>query len=223
MPTPGDRPSARLGRLAGSVRRAVLRRRRPLAGLLGALAVVAAIQATAADPPARVQVLVATRDLPSGVVLGAGDLTRAAYAPGTAPDGLVAGAVGHVLAAPLRRGEPVTDVRLVGPALTRDHPGLSAVPVRLPDAGMVALLRVGDHVDLVAADPQGSAARVVGRGVPVLALPREPSTGAAVGDGAGTGVGALPGRLVVVGVPDAEVPQVADAAVRYFLTVAFGG
>jgi Flp pilus assembly protein CpaB len=204
-----------LARLTLPVRRAVLRRRRPLAALLAAVAVAAGLQAAAPPAPVRVGVLVAARDLPSGVVLAAGDLTRAAYSPGTVPDGLATGAVGRTLAAPLRRGEPVTDVRLVGPALVRDHPGLAAVPVRLPDAAMVALLRVGDRIDLVAADPQGSPARVVATDVPVLALP------AAV-EASGV-AGPLPGRLVVVGVPDEEVPLVADAAARYFLSLTLEG
>ena len=87
------------------------------------------------------------------------------------PDGLARAAVGRTLAAPLRRGEPVTDVRLVGPELTDGTPGLTAVPVRLPDAAMVALLEVGDLIDLIATDPQGSGATVVAAGVPVLAIP----------------------------------------------------
>ena len=94
----------------------------------------------------------------------------AEFAPGSAPDDLVddpgrAGAGGATA-----RGEPVTDVRLVGPELTAGQPGLVAVPVRLPDAGMVDLLDVGDRIDLVAADPQ-EGARAVADDVPVLAIP----------------------------------------------------
>jgi Flp pilus assembly protein CpaB len=119
--------------------------------------------------------------------------------------------VGRTLAAPLRAGEPVTDVRLVGPALTDGYPGLDAVPVRLPDPGMVALLRVGDRVDLVSADPQGGDATVVATGLPVLALPAAPERDAA----------GLPGRLVVLGAYPAEVTAIAAASARTFLTVAF--
>ena len=59
-----------------------------------------------------------------------------------------------MLAGPVRAGEPLTDVRLVGASLAAAYPGAVAVPVRLPDAGMAALLRVGDRIDLVAADPR---------------------------------------------------------------------
>jgi hypothetical protein len=86
------------------------------------------------------------------------------------------------------------------------------MPVRLPDAGMVGLLRVGDRIDLVATDPQGSGTEVVAAGVRVLALPRTPP------DPGGT---ALTGRLVVVGAAGAEVTAIADAAVRAFLSFTY--
>ena len=197
-----------------SVRRAVLARRRPLAAVLTAVAVVTGIHAAAAPPPASVDVVVAARDLPAGTVLTPGDLHTVGFAPGSVPAGISDEAVGRTLAAPLRAGEPVTDVRVVGPALTDGYPGLTAVPVRLPDAGMVELLRVGDRVDLVAADPQRGGASVVATDVPVLAVP------AADPDAAAT---ALPGRLVVVGAEPAAVPRLAEASVRTFLTIAFSG
>ncbi|MFC4782967.1 RcpC/CpaB family pilus assembly protein [Nocardioides sp. MAHUQ-72] len=202
-----------LVRLLRSVRRAVLRRRRLLAAALTAVAVATGLHATAAPPPPALSVRVAARDLPAGSVLAADDLAEADLSPDAAPAGLVDHPEGRVLAAPLRAGEPVTDVRLVGPALAAAHPGRVAMPVRLPDAGMAGLLRPGDRVDLVAADPQGSGARVVAADVPVLAVPvatTEPSAAGEVG-----------GRLVVVGAEPGDVPAVADAAVRYFLTFTY--
>lgn len=203
----------RLRRLPTSVRRAILRRRRLLAAALTAVAVAAGLHSVAAPAPPRVDVLVAAHDLPAGTVLIRGDLTPVPFAPGSVPDDLATSAAGRTLAAPLRRGEPVTDVRLVGSGLAEGNPGVTAVPVRLPDAGMADLLAAGDRIDLVAADPQGTGARVVAAGVPVLAVPG-PSP-----DPAGGGV---TGRLVVLGATDqAEVTRIADAAVRDFLTFAF--
>ncbi len=192
----------------------MLARRRLLAAVLVAVAVAAGLQASADPPPRRDIVLVAARDLPSGAALAADDLVEVGFAPGTAPAGLAEAPVGRVLAAPLRAGEAVTDVRLVGPALTRAHPGLVAVPVRLPDAGMVALLRVGDVVDLVAADPQGGEPAVVAHAVPVLAVPDHTADAGAQG---------LGGRLVVVGALEADVPVLADAAVRHYLSFSYSG
>lgn len=202
----------RLTRLTRPVRRAVLRRRRPLAAVLAGVAVATGIHAAAAPPPPRVPLLVAARDLPAGIVLAGDDLTEVPFAPDLVPADVAAAPVGRVLASPLRRGEAVTDVRLVGPGLTEGYPDVTAVPVRLPDPAMVDLLRVGDRVDLVASDPQGGGASVVATGVPVLAIPRT-SPGV---EGSG-----LSGRLVVVGANEGDVTRIADAAVRSFLTFAF--
>ena len=201
---------SRATRLLGSLRRALLRRRRLLAAVLTGVAVAAGLRAVAAPPPATVAVLVAARDLPAGVELDADDLVVAEFAPGSAPDGVADDPGGRILAAPVRRGEPVTDVRLVGPQLTEGLADLTATPVRLPDAGMVGLLRVGDRIDLVAADPRGDGAETVASDVPVLAIPSEES--------GGPGTTGLPGRLVVVGVPPDEVGAVASAAVGSFVT-----
>lgn len=190
----------------------MLARRRPLAALLAGAAVVAGVHELRPPPPEVQAVLTAARDLPAGTTLARGDLTTVDYASGTAPTGLAASAVGRVLAAPLRRGEPVTDVRLVGAPLAAAYPDAVAVPVRLPDAGMAALLRVGDRIDLVAADPQGSTARLVASDLAVVALP-------GVDDEAT--VSGLPGRLVVLAVPPGAVPALAQSAVTGFLTFAY--
>ncbi|WP_193614369.1 SAF domain-containing protein [Nocardioides lijunqiniae] len=208
-PAPADGARSRLARAHRRVRRAVLRRRRLLAAVLTAVALAAGLHSVAAPPPARVEVVVAARDLPAGTVLSPGDLVEASFAPGSVPDDLAEGAVGRTLASPLRRGEAVTSVRLVGPALADGHPGRVATPVRLPDPGMAALLTVGDRIDLVAADPQGGDAEVVAHDVPVLALPAD--------DGAASATG-LPGRLVVVGASAGEVAVVTAAAVRAVVT-----
>lgn len=208
MPSTRDR----LSRLTRPVRRAVLRRRRLLAAALTAIAVGAGIHATTSAPPALVGVQVAAHDLSPGVVLADGDLTTAQFAPGSVPERLAAAPLGRTLAAPLRAGEPLTDVRLVGPGLAGALSGRTAVPVRLPDAEMASLLHAGDRIDLVATDPEGSGARVVASDALVLAVPRVAGSGA-VGSPSG-----LSGDLVVVAITSREVNDVSDAAVRFFLT-----
>ena len=205
----GEQYGGRAARTRESVRRAVLRRRRPLAAVCAGVAVVAGVSAASEPPPATVAVVVAAHDLPAGRTLDPADLTTVAFAPGSEPAALADDPVGRVLAAPVTAGEPVTDVRLVGPDLAAGHPGRSAVPLRLPDPGMVALLRTGDVVDLVAADPRGDGAATVASGVPVLALPAADETP--------TGSG-LPGRLVIVALTPTEVTEVADAALTSFVT-----
>jgi Flp pilus assembly protein CpaB len=204
----------RLATTRRAVRRIVLARRRLLAGLLTAVAVAAGLRAATAEPPPSVAVLVAAHDLPAGAVVGNQDVRRVRFSPDSVPEGLAREPTGRTLAAPLRAGEPLTDVRLVGPALTDGYPGLVAVPVRLPDAGMAGLLRVGDRIDLVSADPQGRSAETIADGVPVLALPDTPTEVGAAG---------LAGRLVVVGAQSRDVARIADASVRTFVTIAFAG
>lgn len=201
----------RLTRRLRPVRRAVLSRRRSLAALLAAAAVAGGVHAATTPPPAAVTVLTAARDLPAGTLLGTDDLVASRFAPGSVPSGVADDAVGRTLAAAVRRGEPVTDVRLVGPALTEAEPTRVALPLRLPDAAMVALLDVGDRVDVLATDPQGAGAQVVAVGVPVLAIPApdDPT------------VAGQPGALVVVGAEPADVTALAEASVRYFLSFAF--
>jgi Flp pilus assembly protein CpaB len=209
MLSSGPPPPARLADRLRPLRRAVLRRRRLIAALLTGVAVAAGLHVAAGPAPATVPVLVAARDLPAGAQIAEVDLETVRFAPGSAPEAVADDPVGEVLAAPLRSGEPVTDVRLVGPELTVGRPGLVAVPVRLPDPGMVALLDVGDRIDLLATDPQAGGASVVATDVAVLAIPAADDQTSASG---------LPGRLVVVGADDAEVGAVAEAAVRSVVT-----
>lgn len=206
----GDRLPARLVR----ARRAVLARRRGLALLCAAAAVLSGLQALRPPPAPATEVLTATRDLPAGTVLARADLTTRRFADGTVPDGVLgAESVGRTLADGVRRGEPLTDERLVGPALSSGE--VRAVPVRIPDAGMVDLLSVGDRIDLVATSPRSGQASVLTYGVPVLALPRGPSAGpATVADGGS-------GALVVLGLAPSQVAPVSGAATSRVLTFAF--
>lgn len=193
------------------MRRSVLARRRLLAATLTAVAVAAGLQVVEPPPPPTVPVPVARHDLTAGAVLTADDVRVAAYSPGTAPGGLVPDWLGRTLASPLRQGEPLTDVRLAGPSLVAGRPGLVAVPVRLPDAGTVALLAAGDRIDLVSTDPRAGEAHTVLVDSPVLAVPTRADTDP------------VPGRLVVLGVPPTRVPMLAEAGVGGVLSYAFRG
>lgn len=202
-----------LSRVQKPLRRAVLGHRRLLAFALTAAAVFLAVRTVAPPPPPTTAVAVAARDLRAGTTLKPRDITTLQVPRGTVPDGMVRQPRGRTLASGVRRGEPITDARLVGPRLARD--GITALPVRLPDAAMAALLRPGDHVDLYATDPSEGGTSAVARGVLVLAVPPKNDAGNAV-------TGSLGGRLVLVGVPPGAVSEVTNASVRMFLTVAFG-
>jgi len=194
-----------------SVRRTVLRRRRLLAVLCTVGAVAAGLRATAPPAPPTVDALVAARDLPAGAVLAEDDLMSVALPPDTVPAGVLTDtgdATGAILAAALRAGEPVTDVRLVGPGLANAATGTVAVPVRLSDAAQVGLLAVGDEIDLLATDPEARITETVASGALVLAVP----------DVKQDAPDAITGRLVVLGIPASTVVEVTAAAVTAFVT-----
>lgn len=163
--------------------------------------------------PGSVSVLAATHDLDGGAPLRVGDLKRIALPRAAVPDGaLHSGAVGRVLAAPVRRGEPLTDARLVGRRLLRGYgDGLVAAPVRVADAQSARMLRAGQRVDVLAADnDDGSelAAHTVASDVPVIAVPHS---------GAGSGE---QGALIMVAATPDESSALAQAAADGRLSIA---
>lgn len=205
---PGLPPARRRIR---ALRHQLRRRRRTLAAALAALAVLGALRTLAPPPPDTVEVLVAAHDLPSGTLLGDDDLVRRPFPSDLAPAAVSGTAAGRVLAAPILRGEVVTDARLVGPGLAEAQPGQTVVPVRLPDAGMASLLRPGDRVDLTATDPGSGEATLVAGDVTVLATPTDVADGPAGGGGA----------LVVVGTSSEAAVRITSASLSQFLTVSW--
>lgn len=189
-----------------------------LAGGLAAAAVATALPTLAPPPPPTTAVLAAARDLAAGEALAPADLVRLDLPTVSVPDGVLTGAdavTGRLVAGAVRRGEPLTDLRVVGPALLASVPGnraLVAVPVRLADPASAALLRPGDRVDVLAASTAPDAppsASVVAAAAPVLAVP--------------PGSADLEGALVVVATPSATAARLAAAAVSSRLSVVVRG
>lgn len=140
------------------------RRRRLIAAVLAALGVLCGYLAL--RPPAGPLVLVAARDLSPGV-LRPGDLRAVPMA--APPDGaLRTGATGRVLAAPMRRGEPLTDARLLDQL--RLPPGMVATPVRISDPDVVRLISPGSRIGVIAAG-DAQTATLVADDVTVLTIP----------------------------------------------------
>lgn len=161
--------------------RFVAARRRLLAAGFTAAAVAGGLHAVSPQPAATRQVVVASVDLPPGTALTSDQVKSTPMPEGLVPRGSlddVDAVTGRLLAAPVRSGEPLTDVRLLGAALVDGYgDGRVAAPVRLADAGAAALLRTGDRVDVLAADPQGTAkTAVVAPNARVIVVP-EPEDG----------------------------------------------
>lgn len=158
------------------------RLRRPLASLFAAAAAGLALLALRPGPPPSVRVLSAARDLPAGATLTAADLSHVDLPPPAVPSGVFrSSAVGRVLAGPMRKGEPLTDTRVLGEALLKGYaPGTVATPIRIADRAAAHLLHPGDHIDVLSTPPSDTttplqtkwgSARVVVSGVPVVAIP----------------------------------------------------
>lgn len=123
----------------------------------GGLVVLAGVATLRSNPDGdHAEVLVAARDLHPGAALTADDVRLEKRLATTLPDGSQADlgvVVGSTLASPTRRGEVITDVRLLGSRLaeTTAGPGARIVPLHLADSALVDLVRVGDVVDVLAA------------------------------------------------------------------------
>lgn len=108
-----------------------------------------------------VEVVVATRDVPVGAVIEAGDLGTARIPLDPALDPIVASraeeVVGQRAGSPLTAGSLVTEAMLEAEALPPD--GMSLVPVTLPAERADGLdLRTGDRVKVVMTPPPGQLA-----------------------------------------------------------------
>jgi Flp pilus assembly protein CpaB len=204
--------------------RLAMRRRLAVAGLTG-LSVVCGLTALRPAPAPTRQVLVAARDLSGGAPLTASDLTVERLPSGDVPTGAFpapAGVLGRLLAAPMRHGEPITDVRLLSPSLltAADGPDTVAVPVRVTDGpAALALVHPGDVVDILAAADPGdgvpTAGSTVVHDVRVLATP---TTGNA-DDSSDTGSTDAAG-LLIVAATNRQAAALAQAGAGFRLSVA---
>ncbi len=187
----------------------------------GALVVLAAGSALRPDPSAGLaDVVVAARDLKPGIELTADDFTVESRSATTIPDGARTDPttlVGATLAGPTRRGEVLTDVRLLGSRLAQASAGPDArvVPLHVADPALLDLVRSGDVVDVLAVVPQGvgehdaERPRVVARdAIVVLAS----ATTKAPGGGAG---------VVLVALPAAAAIEAAGASLTQSVTLTF--
>jgi Flp pilus assembly protein CpaB len=191
--------------------------RRIAAAALVVLAAVAALRPNPAD--GRVDVVVFAHDLAPGVELTAADVRIESHSATAIPDGSQsdpATLVGLTLAGPARRGEVITDVRLLSPRLAEATAGPDArvVPLRLADAALLDLIRPGDVVDVLAADaatPGGT----------VDEQPRVVATNAVVvlvSEGL-TSPGRRDDRVVLVALPAHTANEVAGASLTKAVTL----
>lgn len=203
--------------LLHGIRRTVDWHRRPITAALAGIAVLLGLSALSPKPVPTRPVWTAAHDLRGGAPLRASDIVLRHVPLALVPAGaLAAGStvVGRLLAAPVRRGEPLTDVRLLEPSLLAalGRADDVAVPVRVADgAAAAALAHPGDIVDVLATGALDNSAvdppAVVASGVTVLSVPgRDSETGSDAG-------------LVVVAVTPDQAAALASAAARSRLSL----
>ncbi len=190
--------------------------RRVAAGGLVLLAAVAALRPDPSD--GRVDVVVAARDLAPGLELAAADLRVESRSATTIPDGSQSNTddlVGATLTGPARRGEVLTDVRVLGSRLADAAVGPDSriVPVHPTDAALLDLVRPGDVVDVLAlSESAGSPAeerpRVVAtNAVVVLVSPKTKEVGRE--------------GVVLIALPVWAANEVAGASLSQAITLTF--
>jgi len=185
--------------------------RRIASALLVVLAAVAALRPDPAGTPR--DVVVALHDLSPGITVTADDVALTQRPATTLPDGAATSleaVVGATLAGPSRRGEVLTDARVLGSRLTGLSAGPDArvVPVHLADAAVADLLRPGDIVDILGSPPGDSDShpRLVATDAVVVLVSAKPATG---GDD----------RIVLVALPAARATALAGATLVHSVTL----
>ena len=175
-------------------------------------AVLTGISAAAPEGPPTTRVVRTATELRGGTRLSTADLRVDEVVAAGVPEGAVADPavlLGRTLAAPVAKGQILTELAVTSARNPSGH-GRVLAPLRLADAEVVALLRAGDVVDVLAADAQAEQAYVAGREVRVVTVPQPPDSAA----------GADPaGALVLVEVDQETARVLARAAVVASLTV----
>ncbi len=182
----------------------------------GALVLLAGVAALRPDPAAaRAMVVVAARDLGPGAALTADDVRLEKRLAPTIPDGSqsdIGAVVGSTLAGPARRGEVLTDVRLLGRRLAESAAGPDAriVPVHPADGALIDVVRPGDVVDVVAATEGDAQAtpHVVATDAIVVSVSAKAKGQSTASD-----------RVVLVALPAASATAVAGAALVATVTL----
>lgn len=203
--------SARVSQLLRPEWTRTLRARRAAAAALVLLAGVAAFRSEPGGE--RTDVVVAARDIGPGTPLTAADVALESRLTATVPDGAttqLATVSDATAAGPVRRGEVLTDVRLVGRRLAEAAAGPNSriVGVHPSDAALTDLLRAGDVVDVVAAasgDPAATAKVVASGAVVVMVSARQQQH--------------TDDRVVLLALPAAAATAVAGAALVQTVTL----
>ena len=198
---PGRAGPSAVRRLSGWL----IRNRRLAVALLLCAAAGIAVQQLTPAPAHTVTAVASARDLPAGASLTGTDVVELSVPPGLVPAGAFtdpAAVLGKQLAAPLRKGQLLSDAQLLGPGLLAGTaPGSAAVPLRIADPSSIQLVAPGQLVNIVMTNGtdygQAAASEVLAASVSVLWTSGQ---GGKTGEWLGTGE--TEGLMVVAADPD---------------------
>jgi Flp pilus assembly protein CpaB len=192
------------------------RNRRLAIALLLCIAAGITVHQLTPAPADTATTLAAARDLPAGTALTAADLAPAKIPPQLVNAGSITDpreATGKQLAAPLRKGQLLTDSQLLGPGLLAGAPpGSAAVPLRMADPSSIQLVSPGQLVNVVLTGANGydqnSPSQVLASAVPVLW-----TSGQGGKTGQWLGTGETDGLIVVAAAPE-QAARLAGASTQ---------
>jgi Flp pilus assembly protein CpaB len=181
------------------------RNRRLVVALLLCAAAGIAVQQLTPAPAHTVTALATARDLAAGTALSGNEVVPVKVPPGMVPSGAVADVSsiqGKQLAAPLRKGQLISDTQLLGPGLLAGtKPGSAAVPLRMADPSSIQLVAPGQLVNIVMTNGtdfgKTAESQVLAAAVPVLW-----TSGQGGQTGQWLGTGETEGLIVVAADPD---------------------
>jgi pilus assembly protein CpaB len=163
-------------------------KRRMIASVLAVLGVLLLVGATRGSASASVKTLVATHEIVSGAVIADKDVALRDLPIHLVADGsfhALSDAIGQIAVGAIRRGEVITDARVVAPSLLSET-GLVAIAITLNDSANAQLVHAGDHVDVLAsqggaiANDGATPARLVASDAEVLSTKTHESSGVVV-------------------------------------------
>jgi pilus assembly protein CpaB len=209
-------PSTRTGRRGRRLSSWLSRNRRLAIALLLCVAAGITVHQLTPPPADTVTALAAARDLPAGTALAGADLVATPIPQRLMTAGAVADrsqATGKQLAAPMRKGQLLTDAQLLGPGLLAGTPpGSAAVPLRMADPSSIQLVSPGQLVNVVLTGANGydqqSPSEVLASSVAVLW-----TSGQGGQTGQWLGTGETDGLIVVAASPD-QAARLAGASTQ---------
>lgn len=147
-------------------------------------AATATVVAVSPPNPPTARVVVATHQLRGGAEVSTHDVAIHHVPADTLPHQAISDTqkvIGETLVSPIAEGAILTKLNVLGKSPVA-HAGNVIAPVRITDSAVVKLLRIGDRVDVLAADPRSDKrAKTIAKHARVVTIPTAGDSGSGLG------------------------------------------